>query len=72
MVEPELIVCPQWDSQMKRSRGGERYRVTPLRCSRCKCRVAVPLNIWRLWRYEKERFRLLCLQCSTVLESQGS
>jgi len=71
VVEPELIVCPQWDSQMERFRGGERHGVTPLPCSRCGCNVAVPLNIWKSWRYEKRRFRFLCLPCSMILESQS-
>jgi len=71
MAQPDRIVCPQWDSQKKRFRGGGRYGVTPLRCGRCETPVAVPLDIWRLWRFDHDRFRLLCEPCSLLVESQA-
>ena len=68
MAQQDPIVCPPWDSQKKRFRGGGRYGATPLTCSRCAVRVAVPLDIWRVWRFDRDCVRFICEQCSLFLE----
>jgi hypothetical protein len=69
VAEADLIICPQWGSQKKRFRGGGRYGVTPLHCAICATRVAVPLDIWRVWTVDHDRFKLLCEPCSLASQT---
>ncbi len=66
MNQESPIVCPLWKPHDRRSHGGSRFHVQPLRCVRCGMRVAVPLAIW--WRKWKEPLAVICEPCSIIVE----
>jgi len=47
---------------------GSLFGYTPLLCSECEREVAVPIETWRLWRYDRNRYRIVCESCALLLE----
>jgi hypothetical protein len=66
-----VIVCPTWDSQKRRCRGGGRYGVTHFGCGRCGTQVAVSLDVWRAIGCDKDPANFMCEACSLLLEVMG-
>jgi hypothetical protein len=68
MDAPETVIGLKWDSQERRCGLGREFGFTPLLCQHCAREVAVPLDIWRLWRYDRNRYRIVCEPCAMLLE----
>ena len=67
MIWQDAIVCPTWDSQKSRFRGGGRYKANHTPCSRCGAKVAVPLDTWKAVRLDQD-VKFICEPCSLFLE----
>jgi len=72
MEVPETVVCPKWDSQERRTGIGRSFGITPLLCTHCDRQVAVPIETWRLWRYDRNRYRIVCESCAMLHEIPAS
>lgn len=63
------IVCPTWESQATRFRGGGRYGVTHFACGTCGTQVAVPLDVWRAIGCDKDPANFMCEPCAALFEA---